>query len=134
MTSKESLGARTVLFVKDAPAALAYYTDKLGFTLDWTHEENGAAFVFQVSLQGLQVIINQVQLWTVGWEGHGRVFTGGDDPQVEALKRHILDRKIPTETIFWGGPTLVLRDLDGNEFFFWFPGGEVPAELGGRAE
>jgi len=35
------LGARPVFFVHDTPRAIEFYTNSLGFTLDWVHEENG---------------------------------------------------------------------------------------------
>jgi catechol 2,3-dioxygenase-like lactoylglutathione lyase family enzyme len=35
--------ARSVFFVKDAEAALAFYTKNLGFELDWNHQYEGRA-------------------------------------------------------------------------------------------
>ena len=55
------------------------YTDAPGFTLDWNHQEQGRAFVFQVSLFGFQLILNQTEPWTENRAGHGRVFIGLDD-------------------------------------------------------
>lgn len=37
----ESFYARNVFFVKDAEAAIAYYTQALGFTLVWNHQYEG---------------------------------------------------------------------------------------------
>ena len=51
--------------------------------------------------------------------GHGRVFIGLEVDQSEALRRHIEDKRIPTMEVEWGKPTLVIRDLDENELFFW---------------
>ena len=67
----QNLYARSVFFVKDAERSLRFYTDTLGFTLDWNHQEQARAFVFQVSLFGFQLILNQEEDWTVGWAGHG---------------------------------------------------------------
>jgi catechol 2,3-dioxygenase-like lactoylglutathione lyase family enzyme len=50
-----------VFFVKDAERSLSFYTDALGFALDWNHQEHGRAFVVQVSLFGLQLILNQTE-------------------------------------------------------------------------
>lgn len=133
----EGLGARSVFFVKDAERALRFYTDTLGFTLDWNHQEQGRAFVFQVSLSGLQLIVNQVEDWTSGRAGHGRVFIGIDQDQVEPFRRHLSEKGIQTSVIQWGAPTLVIRDLDGNELFFWMPESErasLEAQLGRLAE
>ena len=123
---------RSVFFVKDAERSLAFYTQTLGFSLDWNHQEEGRAFVFQVSLFGFQVILNQIENWTEARAGHGRVFVGLEDDQVEALRQHIKEKEIKTTIIHWGAPTLVIRDLDENELFFSLPRSEwasLEAEL-----
>lgn len=133
----ENFYARTVFFVSDAEQSLAFYTEKLGFTLDWNHQEGGRAFVFQVSLFGFSVILNQVESRTEGRAGHGRLFLGLGDDQTEALRRHIAERGIETTVISWGAPTLVIRDLDGNELFCWLPRSEWAAlepELANQAQ
>jgi catechol 2,3-dioxygenase-like lactoylglutathione lyase family enzyme len=38
--------ARSVFFVKDAERSLKFYTETLGFSLEWNHQEQGRAFVF----------------------------------------------------------------------------------------
>ena len=111
--------ARSVFFVKDAEESLAFYTQTLGFTLDWNYQEEGRAFVFQVGLFGFELILNQIEDWTKERAGHGRVFIGLDDNQVAPLRQHISARGIKATLRDWGKPTLVIRDLDGNELFFW---------------
>jgi len=128
------LACRSVFFVKDAERSLRFYTDTLGFTLDWNHQEDARAFVFQVSLFGFQLILNQEEDWTVGWAGHSRIFIGLDQDQVEPFRRHLRDKGIATTVLRWGAPTLVIRDVDGNELFFWLPESErasLEAELAG---
>ena len=117
----ESFYARAVFFVKDGESALRFYTETLGFTLDWNHKEQDRAFVFQVSLLGFQLILNQIEPWTEGRAGDGRVFIGLEDDQTDALREHIERHHIATTARQWGGPTLVVRDQDGNELFFWVP-------------
>ena len=109
--------ARSVFFVSDAERARRFYTDELGFELDWDSKDG----VFQVSLFGFELILNEVGGETRSRAGHGRVFIGLEDDQGEPLRKHIVDRKIPTAKVEWGRPTLVIRDLDGNELFFWLP-------------
>jgi len=60
----DSLYGRSVFFVKEAEDSLAFYTQNLGFTLDWDHQVEGRPFVFQVSLFGFQLILNQIEDWT----------------------------------------------------------------------
>lgn len=115
------LHARTVFFVEDAQRSLGFYRETLGFSLDWNYEEDGRAFVFQVNMLGFQLIVNQAEDRTEGRAGHGRAFIGIENDQLEAFRRHIDDNNIVTEVVGWGEPTLAIRDLDGNEIFFWLP-------------
>jgi catechol 2,3-dioxygenase-like lactoylglutathione lyase family enzyme len=118
------LAGRTVFFVKDAERALRFYTETLGFKLDWNHQQQGRAFVFQVSLFGLQLILNQTEAGTESRPGHGRVFIGLDPDQSESFRAHISDKGIKPSVLHWGAPTLVIHDLDQNELFFWLPESE----------
>ena len=114
------LYARAVLFVKDGAAARRFYVEKLGFTQEWGNEdEDGVVWVCQVSLFGFELILNQAWGDDTGKIGHGRVFIGLEDDQIAPMLTHIAKLGIPTERREWGKPTLVVRDLDGNELFFW---------------
>jgi catechol 2,3-dioxygenase-like lactoylglutathione lyase family enzyme len=127
-----NLAARSVFFVKDAKRSLSFYTGALGFALDWHHQERGKAFVFQVSLFGFQPILKRTEPWADNRAGHGRVFIGIDEDQVELFRRHLTEKLIQTTVIHWGAPTLVIRDVDENELFFWLPDSEragLEAEL-----
>ena len=81
-TIVNDLYARSVFFVTDAERGLRFYTETLGFSLDWKYEEQGRAFVFQVSLFGFELILNQTGPQTGAWAGHGRVCIGLEDDQV----------------------------------------------------
>jgi len=120
----ENFYARSVFFVKDAEASLAFYTRTLAFALDWNNQYEGRASVFQVSLFGFELILNQVYGDTRHRAGHGRVFIGLEDHQAPALLQHIRERGIHAMRHEWGRPTLVLRDPDGNELFFRIPDSE----------
>src|SRR6185295_3019466 len=98
----ENFYARSVFFVKDAERSLAFYTETLGFSLDWNYQEEGRAFVFQVSLLGFELILNQTEPWTEDRPGHGRLFIGLDDDQVVAFRSHIEQKGIKTTVIPWG--------------------------------
>jgi catechol 2,3-dioxygenase-like lactoylglutathione lyase family enzyme len=114
-----NLHARTVFFVEDGERALEFYRDELGCSLDWNFEEDGRPFVFQVNLLGFELILNQKEGWTEGRAGKGRVFIGLDDDQVDVVRRHFKEHDVAGEVFFWGEPTIVVRDPDGNELFFW---------------
>lgn len=127
-----NLDARTVFFVKDAERALRFYTQTLGFNLDWTYEENGRPFVVQVSLFDFPLILNQEEDCTTGRAGHGRVFIAIYQDDLERFKQWLSERSIKTSVLYWGAPTLVIRDPDENELFTWLPESErasLEAEL-----
>ena len=67
----ENFYARSVFFVKDGEASLTFYTQTLGFALDWNNQYEGRASVFQVSLFGFELILNQVYSDTRQRAGHG---------------------------------------------------------------
>ncbi|HKP29306.1 MAG TPA: VOC family protein [Gemmatimonadales bacterium] len=111
--------ARTVFFVADGERSQTFYTERLGFSRDWGYDSDGRAWVFQVSLFGFELIINQVDQRTQGRAGHGRVFIGLDDDQLQPLLAHLASKRIPVRRVDWGRPTLLISDPDGNELFFW---------------
>jgi catechol 2,3-dioxygenase-like lactoylglutathione lyase family enzyme len=114
-----NFGARPVFFVQDTPRAIEFYTSALGFNLDWTYEENGQPYVVQVSLFGLQIILNQKENPTDERAGHGRIFIGLDDDQSAAILAHVRSKGISAEYTQWGEPTMAIHDLDRNEIYFW---------------
>ena len=114
-----NLYARAVFFVSNAERSQRFYIDQLGFSEDWTHREEGTVYVFQVSLLGFELILNQAHDETRDRAGHGRVYIGLEDEQIGPVLEHIAAKAIQTERRDWGQPTLVIKDLDGNEIFFW---------------
>jgi catechol 2,3-dioxygenase-like lactoylglutathione lyase family enzyme len=122
-----SLYARTVFFVADVQRSLEFYTKRLGFALDWDSGDG----VLQVSLLGFELILNETYKTALDRAGQGRVFIGLEDDQNEPLRNHIAAHTIETSRIEWGRPTLVIKDLDGNELFIW-PGQTDLNALDGR--
>jgi len=123
-----NLYARTVFLVQDAERSLRFYTEQLGFSEDWNFQEEGRTIVCQVSLFGFELILNQIGDRTRTRAGHGRVFIGLEDDQLEPVRKHIAAKGIQTQRVDWGQPTLVIKDLDGNELFFWdWPDKGMPA-------
>ena len=124
----DNLYARAVFFVKDAARSLRFYTEHLGFSVDWKDSNEDPPYVFQVSLFGFELILNQVSEQTRERAGHGRIFIGLGDDQMEPVRKHIAAKGIQTERVDWGRSTLVIRDPDQNELFFWdWPAQETAA-------
>lgn len=64
--------ARTVFFVTDVEQSLRFYTEILGFRLDWDSHDGE----LQVSLFGAEVILNEVGSRTRTRAGQGLIFIG----------------------------------------------------------
>ena len=129
-----NLYARAVFFVENAERALRFYVEQLGFSKDWSYDEEARTFVCQVSLLGFELILNEVDTRTHDRAGRGRVFIGLDDDQGEPLRQHIVAHGIATQRTDWGRPTLVIRDLDENEIFVWVPGDDLAGFLPASAQ
>jgi len=121
-----NLYARSVFFVENAERALHFYKEELGFAQDWSYPEGGPAWVCQVSLLGFELILNQTDEETSDRAGRGRLFIGLDDDQGEPLIKHLASMGVHPERREWGRPTMVIKDPDGNELFFWMPKDEWP--------
>jgi len=106
--------SRPVFFVKDAESSLAFYRDKLGFSLNWNYQENDRAFICQIHRDGLELILNQDPLRA----GHGRVFIALDHEQENTLREEIKEKQISASESWWGMPIIVILDLDENQLFF----------------
>lgn len=114
-----NLYARAVFFVENAGRSQRFYLDELGFSDDWSYNEGDSVYVCQVGLMGCEVILQQVDEDNRERAGHGRIFVGLEDDQIPPVLEHIAARKIRTERRRWGEQTLVIKDPDGNELFFW---------------
>src|SRR5512138_3837008 len=105
---------RPVFFVSDTELAIEFYRQKLGFSLDWNHQERGRAFVCQVSRPGCELILAQDE----SKAGRGRAFISLDEEQGRALRSEIDARKIEAKDSWWGMPIIEILDPDKNELFF----------------
>ena len=106
--------SRPVFFVKDAEHSIEFYKEKLGFALDWNHQEGGRAYVCQVSRSGFELILAQDE----GKAGHGRVFIALNVAQEREIRKEIEDKQIDATDSTWGLPIIKILDVDGNELFF----------------
>ena len=99
--------SRSVFFVKDAESSIDFYKEKLGFSLDWNHEEGGRAYVCQVSRYGFELILAEDKPKA----GKGRVFISLDSEQEKALRKEIEEKRIEGGDSRWGMPIIEILDL-----------------------
>jgi catechol 2,3-dioxygenase-like lactoylglutathione lyase family enzyme len=105
---------RPVFFVKKAESSIDFYRRKLGFSLDWSHEEGGQVYVCQVSKYGFELILAEDAIKS----GKARVFISLDSEQEKLLREEIQDKRIEATDSRWGMPIIKILDLDQNELFF----------------
>ena len=90
-----NLYARAVFFVENAERSLRFYVEQLGFSEDWSYQEEGRVYVYQVSLFGFELILNQIDDQTLTRAGHGRVFIGLEDDQVGRILPRRIEPLLP---------------------------------------
>jgi len=121
--------SRPVLAVRETPAALAFYAEKLGFAEDWRYEEAGRLRIVQVSRDGCELILSDQ--WPQD-AGRGRLFISLEPQDFEALVADSAARGLALEAGRWGYPLKVVEDLDGNRL--WFPEPSDPKTSSAVAE
>ena len=105
--------SRPVLFVADLTGALRFYVGQLGFEKNW-HSNDGAGTVCQVSRSECEIILCQ----DATRHDRARLFIELTADGLEAFRRELAERAVPTTTTWWGYHTMQVDDPDGNELFF----------------
>jgi uncharacterized glyoxalase superfamily protein PhnB len=108
--------ARPVLVVRDASAALDFYSTKLGFGEDWRYEEEGRLRIVQVSRAGCELILSDQWPDEVG---RGLLFVSLDHLDFDQLVSESKDRDFELKSGLWGYELAIVEDPDGNRL--WFP-------------
>jgi catechol 2,3-dioxygenase-like lactoylglutathione lyase family enzyme len=108
--------ARPVFAVRDAAAALAFYSAKLGFGEDWRYEEAGALRIVQVSRAGCELILSDQ--WP-DEAGRGLLFVSLELGDFDQLMIESKDRGLELKSGQWGYELAIVEDPDGNRL--WFP-------------
>ncbi len=110
--------SRPVFFVESVERAIAFYTEKLGFTEGSRYEENGKILVGQVGREDCTLLLNCQQ---PGKTGRSRMFISLDLEPLQKLRAEFEARGVPLKDSWWGYDTMVVEDPDGNELFFPYP-------------
>lgn len=110
--------SRPVFFVADVEQAIAFYRDRLGFAEENRYEEDGVPLVAQVRREDCTLLLNSQQAEKAG---RGRMFISIDPEPLAQLRTEFEQRGAPVRDGWWGYPTLIVEDSDGNELFFPYP-------------
>lgn len=116
--------ARPVLHVADVEASLAFYAQRLGFTVAWQHEEQKRPIVAQVDREGCALIL--ASTWPQK-AGTGTMFVSLDPKPwskeaqataLDALRAEFTAAGVEVREGQWGYRVVVVEDPDGNELLF----------------
>ncbi|HKV23839.1 MAG TPA: glyoxalase superfamily protein [Candidatus Acidoferrum sp.] len=107
--------ARAVLFVGDVEKSVEFYVKRLGFQQDWRYEEEGKAFVAQVTREGCELILSSQ--WPEK-KGKGLMFISLDGEELKEVRAELEGRGVEVKDGNWGYRLMVVADPDGNELFF----------------
>ena len=111
---KDKWYTRPIFSVGDVEKSLSYYCEMLGFAQSWKYEEDDQVLVAQVSRGDFELIL----AGNLNRKGKGRVFISLTNLETDKLRKTIESKDIPYEEMYWGYPSLKLRDPDGNEMIF----------------
>ena len=105
--------ARPVFFVADVNRALRFYIDMLGFEKAW-HSGDGTGTVCQVNRSDCEIILCEDATRT----DKARLFVELTPEGLAELRREIVERSIPSKTVWWGYDVIQITDPAGNELLF----------------
>lgn len=110
--------SRPVFFVESVERSIAFYTEKLGFTVGNSYAEEGKILVAQVNREDCEILLNCQQPEKTG---SGRMFISLDIEVLRSLRAEFENRGAPIMDGWWGYDTMIIKDPDGNELFFPYP-------------
>lgn len=114
---------RPVLAVRDANAALGFYSMKLGFKEDWRYEDGGRLRIVQVSRAGCELILSDQ--WP-DEAGRGLLFISLELTDFDRLVFEARERGFELKSGFWGYDLAIIEDPDGNRLWFPKPSNAAP--------
>ena len=114
-----------LLFVDDLPSCVAFYTDKLGFTLQGKWEPDGKLTWCKLRRDGSAIMLQQAcdEDGRAGERGRGIIFYF-ECHDVDAMYGEVVARGLavnPPEVAFYGQKQLSLHDPDGYSLCFQSP-------------
>src|SRR5262245_52567901 len=103
-------GDSTVFCVSDAGAAVAFYADKLGFTVNWRHEDDGRTLAAGISRDDCSLLLNTQWPAKVG---HGVIYLALGEAEHDALRANLAANGVALEDGWWGKRLMIVEDPDG---------------------
>lgn len=114
----ERWSASTILFVTDAGAAAAFYADKLGFTVNWRHDEDGRTLAAGISHDDCSLLLNTQQPHRVG---KCAIYLAFGEAEHDAIRADLLAKGVALKDGWWGKRLMIVEDPDGNQLWLADP-------------
>jgi catechol 2,3-dioxygenase-like lactoylglutathione lyase family enzyme len=108
----------TILFVSDAGVATAFYENKLGFTVNWRHDEDGRTVAAGISRDDCSLLLNTQRPDSVG---KGAVYFAFGEAVHDAIRTEFLAKGVTPKDGWWGKRLMIVEDPDGNQLWFADP-------------
>jgi len=109
----------TLVFVRDVDAAIAFYVEQLGFTLNMRYAEEDKALVAGASRgDGCSILL------TCQWPdkvGTTVLYTALEAREHEQVCAEFQAKGVALKEGWWGKPLVVVEDGDGNQLYFARP-------------
>jgi catechol 2,3-dioxygenase-like lactoylglutathione lyase family enzyme len=114
----ESWEAGMVFFIADAGAAIDFYVDKLGFRLNWRHEEGGQTHAAGLTRDGVSLLLHANQPERVG---KGVLYFGFGAETFDGIRADLQAKGVALKAGWWGKQLLIVEDPSGNQLWFADP-------------
>jgi catechol 2,3-dioxygenase-like lactoylglutathione lyase family enzyme len=115
---------RPVLRVSEIDAAVAFYTERLGFVEEWRFEPPGETpLISQVARSGCELILSCQRPATIG---AGMLWISLDLDVLEALRDELEAKGVGVRDGRWGYRVMIVEDVDGNQLHFPYPADGAP--------
>lgn len=114
----ETWDAGMVFFIGADGATVDFYVDKLGFTLNWRHDEDGRTYAAGVSRGNLSLLLHANNPERVG---KGVLYFGFGPETFHGIRADLQAKGIPVKDGWWGTRLMIVEDPSGNQLWFAAP-------------
>jgi catechol 2,3-dioxygenase-like lactoylglutathione lyase family enzyme len=108
----------TILFVSDAGAATAFYADKLGFTVQWRHDEDGHTLAAGINRDDCSILLNTQR---PDRAGNGAIYFALGKAGHDTIRADLLAKGVALKDGWWDERLTIVEDPDGNQIWFADP-------------
>jgi catechol 2,3-dioxygenase-like lactoylglutathione lyase family enzyme len=94
----EKWGHSTIVFVSDAGAATAFYSEQLGFTVNWRYDDDGRTVAAGISRDDCSLLLNTQR---PDRAGKGAIYLAFGEAGHDALRTDLLAKGVALKDGWW---------------------------------